>query len=168
MALMLVSLLAMNPQLTNLEQDMLLAGMLVVQSDGRKAGFSGHIKGNNKKDQRRPHYSPANMDMHLDLSLLVDPLLVVPGTSYKIGRNATDYQTAATLAPAFFYVPLPGYAFVSPYGGTRIRTVGYQTDSSASGSVTTITPASGSNTDGGVYGETRPTCILTSSRPIEW
>ena len=29
MALMLVSLLAMNPQLTNLEQDMLLAGMLV-------------------------------------------------------------------------------------------------------------------------------------------
>ncbi|GLJ56455.1 hypothetical protein SUGI_1224930 [Cryptomeria japonica] len=119
MALMLVSLLAMNPQLTNLEQDMLLAGMLVKVMVGKLE--LAHKS--QQQDQRVPEL--ANMDMHLDLSLLVDPLLVVP----------------------------IGYASVSTYGGTRIRTVGYQTDSSASGSVTTITPASGSNTDGGfVYG----------------
>lgn len=71
MALMLVSLLAMNPQLTNLEQDMLLAGMLVKVMVG-KLELAHKSK---QQDQRVPE---ANMDMHLDLSLLVDPLLVVP------------------------------------------------------------------------------------------
>nr|KUM48144.1 hypothetical protein ABT39_MTgene5140 [Picea glauca]QHR86432.1 hypothetical protein Q903MT_gene431 [Picea sitchensis] len=78
MALMLVSLLAMNPQLTNLEQDMLLAGMLVKVIAG-KLELAHQSK---QQDQRVPEL--ANMDMHLDLSLLVDPLLVVPGNQRAI------------------------------------------------------------------------------------
>lgn len=150
MALMLVSLLAMNPQLTNLEQDMLLAGMLVKVMAG-KLELAHKSK---QQDQRVPEL--ANMDMHLDLSLLVDPLLVVPvpGNQRAIKLEAlyimgNGLSNCCYPCPCILLCASAGYAFVSPYGGTRIRTVRYKTDSSASGSVTTITPASGSNTDGG-------------------
>jgi hypothetical protein len=103
MAFMLVSLLAMNPQLTNLEQDMLLAGMLVKVMAG-KLELAHKSK---QQDQRVPEL--ANMDMHLDLSLLVDPLLVVPGNQRAIKLEGMQ-RTIKLLLPLplhSLYVPLP-------------------------------------------------------------